>query len=147
VPGEYDAAHAVRVHGFREHRVEEMVTIDQLATMIMDVAAKKQSIKDIPGPLGVRGRNSDNALIRDARNWQPSRPLIDGLKPTYAWIDAELKHTRATHRRRMSGPRHRSAERREKRWANPLLKLNVCSGPRSYAQFPCIVTHRGHPRS
>jgi GDP-D-mannose 3', 5'-epimerase len=75
---------------------EEMVTIDQLATMIMDVAGKKQSIRHIPGPLGVRGRNSDNALIRDALNWQPSRPLIDGLRQTYPWIDAQLKHTRAT---------------------------------------------------
>jgi GDP-D-mannose 3', 5'-epimerase len=75
---------------------EEMVTIDQLATMIMDVAGKKQSIRHVPGPLGVRGRNSDNALIRDALNWQPSQPLIDGLKQTYPWIDTQLKHARAT---------------------------------------------------
>ncbi len=75
---------------------EEMVTIDQLAKMIMDVAGKKQSIRHIPGPLGVRGRNSDNALIREALHWQPSRPLIDGLKHTYPWIDAQVKQTRAT---------------------------------------------------
>ena len=42
---------------------EEMVTINELAEMIMDIAGKKISIKHIPGPLGVRGRNSDNRLI------------------------------------------------------------------------------------
>jgi GDP-D-mannose 3', 5'-epimerase len=66
---------------------EEMVTIDQLARLIMKVAGKKLSIKHISGPLGVRGRNSDNRLISEKLGWKPSQPLIEGLKITYWWID------------------------------------------------------------
>lgn len=73
---------------------EEMVTINELANMVMDIAGKKQSIKHIPGPLGVRGRNSDNKLIREKLGWAPSAPLKDGLKKTYAWIDAQVKAAR-----------------------------------------------------
>jgi len=54
---------------------EEMVTINQLAGMIMDIADKKLSIKHIPGPLGVRGRNSDNKLIKEKLGWEPNYPL------------------------------------------------------------------------
>jgi len=66
---------------------EEMVSINQLAGMIMDIAGKKQTIKHIPGPLGVRGRNSDNHLIQEKLGWKPSAPLTDGLKKTYRWIE------------------------------------------------------------
>jgi GDP-D-mannose 3',5'-epimerase len=65
---------------------EEMVTINHLAEIIMGVAGKKVGIKHIPGPLGVRGRNSDNHLIREKLGWAPSKPLRDGLAITYAWI-------------------------------------------------------------
>ena len=47
---------------------------------------KKLSIRHIPGPLGVRGRNSDNRLIRQQLGWAPSRPIREGLEKTYAWI-------------------------------------------------------------
>jgi len=70
---------------------EEMVTINKLAETIMDVAGKKVSIKHIPGPLGVRGRNSDNKLIREKLNWEPSVPLRDGIAKTYAWISQQVK--------------------------------------------------------
>jgi len=51
--------------------------------------AKKQLIKKhIPGPTGVRGRNSDNRLIKEKIGWAPSRPLVDGLTKTYNWIDS-----------------------------------------------------------
>jgi GDP-D-mannose 3', 5'-epimerase len=70
---------------------EEMVTINQLATMIMAVANKKLAIKHIPGPLGVRGRNSDNKLILNKLGWQPQQPLIDGLRKTYAWIHEQAR--------------------------------------------------------
>jgi len=70
---------------------EEMVTIDQLAYMVMDIAEKKLTIKHIPGPLGVRGRNSDNSLIRKALGWAPSKPLKEGLKKTYPWIEEQVK--------------------------------------------------------
>jgi nucleoside-diphosphate-sugar epimerase len=70
---------------------EEMVTINQLATMIMDIAGKKLSIRHIPGPLGVRGRNSDNRLIREKLGWAPSRRLREGLEKTYHWIEQQVR--------------------------------------------------------
>jgi GDP-D-mannose 3',5'-epimerase len=71
---------------------EEMVTINHLAEMVMSVGKKKLKIKNIPGPLGVRGRNSDNRLIRKELGWAPSRPLLEGLAATYQWIDQQVKH-------------------------------------------------------
>jgi len=65
---------------------EEMVTINQLAAMIMKIAGKNLTIKHISGPLGVRGRNSDNRLIREKLGWSPSAPLEQGLEKTYRWI-------------------------------------------------------------
>ena len=70
---------------------EEMVTINQLADMITSIAKKKLTKKHIPGPLGVRGRNSDNRLIFEKLGWKPSLPLEDGLKITYAWIEKQIK--------------------------------------------------------
>jgi nucleoside-diphosphate-sugar epimerase len=69
---------------------EEMVTINQLAELVMNIAGKKLSIRHIKGPLGVRGRNSDNHLIAEKLHWRPSRPLIDGLETTYAWVDQQV---------------------------------------------------------
>lgn len=66
---------------------EEMVSINRLAQMIMDIAGKKLTIKHIPGPLGVRGRNSDNRLIQEKLGWKPSAPLENGLRITYRWIE------------------------------------------------------------
>jgi len=68
---------------------EEMVTIDQLAQLVMDIAGKRLRIKHIAGPLGVRGRNSDNRLIREKLGWAPSRPLREGLEKTYRWIEQQ----------------------------------------------------------
>lgn len=65
---------------------EEMVSINRLADMILSIAGKTALIQHIPGPEGVRGRNSDNRLIRQKLGWAPSRPLIEGLEETYAWI-------------------------------------------------------------
>ena len=65
---------------------EEMVTINKLAETIMDIAGKRVQIKHVPGPLGVRGRNSDNKLIREKVGWEPKLPLRAGLATTYAWI-------------------------------------------------------------
>ena len=70
---------------------EEMVTINQLAEMIMAIAGKKLSIKHIPGPLGVRGRNSDNRLIAEKLGWKPTRPLAEGLQKTYDWIQERVE--------------------------------------------------------
>jgi len=74
---------------------EEMVTINQLAEMAMKIAGKKLSIKHIPGPLGVRGRNSDNRLYREKLGWAPSRPLAEGLGKTYKWIGGQIQTLRS----------------------------------------------------
>lgn len=69
---------------------DEMVTINGLAQMIMEVAGKKLSIRHIKGPLGVRGRNSDNRLIREKLGWAPEMPLSDGIQKTYRWIAEQV---------------------------------------------------------
>jgi nucleoside-diphosphate-sugar epimerase len=74
---------------------EEMVTINALAKMVMEIAGKNLSIKHVPGPLGVRGRNSDNRLIREKLGWAPSRSLKAGLANTYAWILDRVKARQA----------------------------------------------------
>lgn len=74
---------------------EEMITIDQLAEIIMKIAGKRLSIKHIPGPLGVRGRNSDNKLIKEKLGWAPSMSLRKGLEITYAWIKEQVEKSGA----------------------------------------------------
>ncbi|MDH3253243.1 MAG: NAD-dependent epimerase/dehydratase family protein [Ignavibacteria bacterium] len=69
---------------------EEMVTINHLAEMAMEIAKKKVRFRHIPGPLGVRGRNSDNKLIREKLGWEPTMKLQDGLAKTYAWINEQV---------------------------------------------------------
>jgi nucleoside-diphosphate-sugar epimerase len=69
---------------------EEMVSINRLAEMILSVAGKTALIRHISGPEGVRGRNSDNRLIREKLGWAPSRPLREGLEQTYAWIQRQV---------------------------------------------------------
>ena len=70
---------------------EEMVTINRLAEIVMKVAGKSQNIKHIPGPLGVRGRNSDNKLIKEKLGWAPSQPLEKGIAKTYTWVNEQVK--------------------------------------------------------
>lgn len=70
---------------------EEMVSINQLAEMVMEIAGKKLIINHIPGPLGVQGRNSDNALIQENLGWVPNFSLKDGLKKTYPWIAEQVE--------------------------------------------------------
>jgi nucleoside-diphosphate-sugar epimerase len=73
---------------------EEMVTINGLVDIVCDIAGKKLEKKHIPGPLGVRGRNSDNRLIAEKLRWQPSRSLREGLEKTYQWIETQLRSNR-----------------------------------------------------
>ena len=70
---------------------DEMVTINQLAEMATGISGKRLSIRHIDGPLGVRGRNSDNRLIREKLAWAPSASLYAGLEKTYAWIAAQVR--------------------------------------------------------
>lgn len=70
---------------------EEMVSIDAMAKMVMEVAGKQLHIRHVPGPVGVRGRNSNNQLIRRRLGWAPSGSLRDGLAQTYRWIAAQVE--------------------------------------------------------
>lgn len=70
---------------------EEMVSINQLAEMIMDIAGKRLHIRHIPGPVGVRGRRSDNRLIYEKLGWRPTQPLWQGIQTTYKWINEQVK--------------------------------------------------------
>ncbi len=71
---------------------EEMVSINELAQMAMDIAGKNMSIRHIPGPLGVRGRNSDNRLIKEKLGWEPNFPLRKGMEKTYKWIEEQVNN-------------------------------------------------------
>jgi len=70
---------------------EEMVTINQLVDYVADISGKQIEKNHIPGPLGVRGRNSDNRLITEKLNWAPNSKLRDGLEITYGWIEAQVR--------------------------------------------------------
>ena len=74
---------------------EEMVSINELASLVMDIAGKAQSIDHIPGPQGVRGRNSNNDLVREKLGWEPEHTLRDGLERTYPWIAEQVEKARA----------------------------------------------------
>jgi len=69
---------------------EEMISINGLANMVIQISEKNISINNIPGPIGVRGRNSDNTLIQEKLNWKPSEPLHDGITKTYLWITNQV---------------------------------------------------------
>jgi nucleoside-diphosphate-sugar epimerase len=69
---------------------DEMVTINQLAHMVADIAGKRISLHHVQGPQGVRGRCSDNRLIAQRLGWAPSAKLVAGLEKTYAWIEAQV---------------------------------------------------------
>lgn len=75
---------------------EEMVSINDLANIIMDVAEKQVGLHHIPGPLGVMGRNSDNRLIQKMLGWSPGESLRSGIEKTYPWIAAQVELSTAT---------------------------------------------------
>jgi GDP-D-mannose 3', 5'-epimerase len=74
---------------------EEMVTINQLAHVIIDISGKSIELENIPGPTGVRGRNSDNRLIQEKLGWAPSQTLRSGLETTYEWIERQVRRNDA----------------------------------------------------
>ena len=69
---------------------DEMVTINHLAQIVMRVGSKQLRIRNVAGPLGVRGRNSDNRMIQDKLGWAPSSRLEAGISVTYRWIEQQL---------------------------------------------------------
>jgi len=70
---------------------EEMVTLDELARTIMDIAGKKLSIRHIAGSPDVSGRQSDNRLMRERLGWAPGVRLREGLERTYEWIARQVE--------------------------------------------------------
>jgi GDP-D-mannose 3', 5'-epimerase len=70
---------------------ERMVTINELVDMVAELAGVQVSVRHVPGPVGVRGRNSDNTRIRDLLGWEPRVSLEEGLRRTYAWIEAQVR--------------------------------------------------------
>ena len=74
---------------------EEMVMINKLVDIIADIAGKCIEKRHVEGPLGVRGRNSDNRLIREKLNWAPTRPLREGLELTFGWIEQQVQRGRS----------------------------------------------------
>ncbi|MGB7922110.1 MAG: NAD-dependent epimerase/dehydratase family protein [Pyrinomonadaceae bacterium] len=72
---------------------DRMVTINELADIIAEIAGVRLSKKHVPGPQGVRGRNSDNNLLRQTLGWEPEISLEEGLAYTYAWIEEQVRAT------------------------------------------------------
>ncbi|MCI5073629.1 NAD-dependent epimerase/dehydratase family protein [Oricola sp.] len=70
---------------------DEMITINDLARMVIEISGKNIGVNNIPGPQGVRGRNSDNRLIESELGWRPTRSLRQGMELTYKWINQEIK--------------------------------------------------------
>ena len=68
--------------------------VDEETGMVMDLAGKSLSVKHVPGPEGVRGRNSHNELIDKMLGWKPSQPLKQGLEATYSWIEAQVRRAK-----------------------------------------------------
>ena len=73
---------------------EKMVTINQLVNIATKVSGKTIQKKHIDGPLGVRGRNSDNQLILENLGWKPDYPLEKGIKKTYDWISQQISQNK-----------------------------------------------------
>jgi nucleoside-diphosphate-sugar epimerase len=67
-----------------------MITINDLALLIAKIANKRITINNIPGPVGVMGRNSHNQLIQHTIGWKPNENLQHGLSATYNWIQQQL---------------------------------------------------------
>jgi len=70
---------------------EEMISMNDFARLAMKCAGKSLPIKNVPGPQGVRGRNSDNTLIKEQIKWAPSISIDVGMQKTYDWINEQVK--------------------------------------------------------
>jgi nucleoside-diphosphate-sugar epimerase len=74
---------------------DRLVTINQLADIVCGVAGVTLGRRHVPGPQGVRGRNSDNTRLRQVLGWEPRISLEEGLRRTYEWIEAQVRRTLA----------------------------------------------------
>jgi len=73
---------------------DEDISINNLAYMVADIAGKEIKLKHIEGPLGVRGRNSENSLIKEKLGWAPDYPLRKGMEKTYKWISEQVEQSK-----------------------------------------------------
>ena len=69
---------------------DQMISINKLAEMVIRISGKDLTVRNIPGPEGVRGRNSDNALIFSELDWRPTQSLDEGIIKTYEWINRQV---------------------------------------------------------
>ena len=77
---------------------EEMISINDFARLVTEIAGKELTLNNVDGPTGVRGRNSDNTLIRQELGWAPSQPLRIGVERTYRWILDQVERSRVVKR-------------------------------------------------
>jgi len=76
---------------------DRMVSINELADMIASIAGVRMNKKHIPGPEGVRGRNSDNTRLKEVLRWAPQISLEEGLRRTYTWIENQVRDLASEH--------------------------------------------------
>jgi GDP-D-mannose 3',5'-epimerase len=69
---------------------EEMISINDLTRMVIEISGKNLRIKNVEGPVGVQGRNSDNKLVKEKLQWEPSVKLVEGMTRTYQWIERQV---------------------------------------------------------
>jgi len=69
---------------------DELITVNDLAKMVIKLSGKNLSIKNVEGVQGVRGRNSDNTLIKEVLGWSPTQPLVKGMDKLYTWVNKEI---------------------------------------------------------
>ncbi|MEQ9231666.1 MAG: NAD-dependent epimerase/dehydratase family protein [Cyclobacteriaceae bacterium] len=73
---------------------EEMVTINGLTEMVIELSGKTLAVKNVEGPVGVMGRNSDNTLMKRMTSWEPKTNLKTGMKKTYDWVSSQFDMTK-----------------------------------------------------
>lgn len=83
---------------------DRMVTINELADMVAEIGGVEIEKKHIDGPQGVRGRNSDNTLLRETLKWEPAISLEEGLATTYAWIEEQVRESLAQNSEKAAQP-------------------------------------------
>jgi GDP-D-mannose 3', 5'-epimerase len=83
---------------------DRLISVDALADMVADAAGTRIAKKHVPGPVGVRGRNSDNTRLRVVLGWEPQISLEEGIARTYAWIEQQVSESLYEHAPTVSSP-------------------------------------------